>query len=98
MKAILDNYSHLFAIRGITRDLNSEKSKALVEKGVEMINANTEDFESLKKAFAGSYGAFIVTDYNPRDIPNKETQKAKNMAEAAKVNSIQNYIKLILYV
>ncbi len=73
VKAILEKYSHQFAIRGVTRDLNSEKSKALVEKGVEMVTANTEDVESLKKAFAGSYGAFIVTDFNPHDGPDKET-------------------------
>ncbi len=53
-----------------------------------MITANTENVDSLKKAFSGSYGAFIVTDFNPQDGPDKESHKAKNMAEAAKVKFI----------
>lgn len=34
----------------------------LVKRGVEVVEAELDDVESLKNAFAGSYGVFAVTD------------------------------------
>jgi uncharacterized protein YbjT (DUF2867 family) len=40
-----------FQIRGITRNVNSEKAKALYAKGVEMVVADLDNKDSLMKAF-----------------------------------------------
>jgi uncharacterized protein YbjT (DUF2867 family) len=40
-----------YDVRGVTRDINSDASKALRSKGVEMIVADWNDEQSLVKAF-----------------------------------------------
>ena len=52
-EAILSDPNGGFAVRAITRDVNSDKAKALQAKGAEVVAADIDDVESLKKAFAG---------------------------------------------
>ena len=50
-------------IRGITRNPNSDASRALSAKGVEMVAADLNDTESLIRAFEGANAIFAVTDF-----------------------------------
>ncbi|KAK6369368.1 hypothetical protein LTS17_009711 [Exophiala oligosperma] len=50
-------------VRGVTRDITSEKSRALSSKGVEMVEANLDDVSSLVRAFDGAQVVFSVTDF-----------------------------------
>ena len=50
-------------IRGLTRDPNSESSKALAAKGVDMIKADLHDPSSLIQGFKGANLIFSVTDF-----------------------------------
>ncbi|KAK7923598.1 hypothetical protein PG985_007669 [Apiospora marii] len=50
-------------VRGLTRDPNSTKVKAWVEKGVEIVNGDLDDIESLKDAFQGAHAIFAVTEW-----------------------------------
>lgn len=61
VQAIMNDKSGEFAARAITRDVNSDKAKALAKQGVEVVAADADNPESLKKAFAGAYGAYCVT-------------------------------------
>ena len=61
VRAILDDPAGGFAARAITRDVNSEKAKALARAGAEVVAADVDDAASLKRAFAGAYGAYCVT-------------------------------------
>ena len=54
--AILNDASGGFALRAITRKTDGDKAKALAAKGAEVVKADLDDVESLKKAFAGAYG------------------------------------------
>jgi uncharacterized protein YbjT (DUF2867 family) len=56
VRAILSDLSGGFAARAITRDVNSDKAKALARLGAEVVAANVQDIESLKRAFADAYG------------------------------------------
>ena len=51
VKAILNDQSGKFKARAITRDANSDKAKRLFDLGAEIIEADLDDKESLKKAF-----------------------------------------------
>ncbi len=46
-----------FAVRAVTRKVDSDKAVALAAAGAELVSANLDDVESLKVAFAGAYGA-----------------------------------------
>jgi hypothetical protein len=50
-------------IRGLTRDTNSEKSQWLASQGVEMVQCNLHDPESLKEVFKGANLVFSITDF-----------------------------------
>ncbi|KAK4186711.1 hypothetical protein QBC35DRAFT_386600 [Podospora australis] len=52
-----------YAVRGLTRNVLSEASQALKALGVEMVTAELDDVESLKRAFKGANLIFSVTQY-----------------------------------
>jgi uncharacterized protein YbjT (DUF2867 family) len=91
-RAILADPNTGFAVRALTRDANSEKAKALAREGAEVVATDVDDPESLKKAFAGAYGAFCVTFYWAHFSPEKELTEAKSMAEAAKQAGLKHVI------
>ena len=93
-QAILNDPNGGFAVRAITRDVNSDKAKALKAKGAEVVAADIDDVESLKKAFAGAYGVYGVTFFWAHFSPEKENQGAKNIAAAGQVvgESLRNAI------
>ena len=91
-RAILADPHGGFAVRAITRDVNSEKAKALAKAGAEVVAADVDDVESLKRAFAGAYGAFCVTFFWVHFSPEKEIAEVRNMAEAAKAAGLKHVI------
>jgi uncharacterized protein YbjT (DUF2867 family) len=83
-RAILDDASGGFAVRAITRDPSKEKAQALEAAGAEVVKADLDDVESLKRAFAGAYGVFGVTNFWEHFSGEKEKAQAKNIADAAR--------------
>lgn len=81
-----------YKVRGITRNPDSKSSKALIEKGCEMVTANLDDIETLKKAFEGAYGAYVVTNYWEHLDGAKDTQQGKNAVDAAKACGVKHFI------
>lgn len=92
VRAILNDKSGEFTARAITRDANSEKAKKLAALGAEVVQADAEDYESIKKAFEGAYGAFCVTFFWHHFSPEKESAGAKTMADAAKAAGVKHVI------
>jgi len=92
VRAILSDPGQEFAVRAITRDPDSEKAAALAELGAEVVKADLEDVNSLKKAFDGAYGAFCITNFWEHFSPEKEISQAMNMAEAAKAAGVKHTI------
>jgi uncharacterized protein YbjT (DUF2867 family) len=91
-RAILADPSGGFSVRAITRDPNKDNAKALAAKGAEVVSANLDDVESLKKAFAGAHGVFGVTNFWEHFSGEKEKAQAKNIAEAAKAAGVKHVI------
>jgi uncharacterized protein YbjT (DUF2867 family) len=92
MRAILSDPNGGFAARGLTRNVKSEKAKDLAGLGAELVEANVDDVESLKKAFKGAHGAYCVTFFWEHFSPEKEFNQASNMAHAAKHAGLQHVI------
>jgi len=91
-RAILADPSGGFSVRAITRDPNKDGAKALAAKGAEVVSANLDDVESLKKAFAGAHGVFGVTNFWEHFSAEKEKAQAKNIADAAKAAGVKHVI------
>jgi uncharacterized protein YbjT (DUF2867 family) len=81
-----------FAVRAITRKPDGDKAKELAKLGAEVVAANLDDEASLKKAFAGAYGAYLVTNFWEHFSPEKELTQARTMAKAAKDAGVQHVI------
>jgi len=92
VRAIQSDPGGGFKARAITRDPNSDKAKALKDLGAEVVAADIDDEASLRKAFAGAYGAYCVTFFWAHFSPEKEQQNARNMANAAKAAGLQHVI------
>ena len=92
VRAILADKSGDFTARALTRNVNSDKAKALADMGAEVVAADIDDYESLKKAFAGAYGVYGVTFFWEHFSPEKETAQAASIAKAAKENNVQHVI------
>ncbi len=72
VRAILADPSGGFAVRALTRDVNSDKAKALARLGAEVVAANVDDVESMKRAFKGAHGAYCVTFFWDHFSPDRE--------------------------
>jgi uncharacterized protein YbjT (DUF2867 family) len=92
VKAILADPSGGFAARAITRDPNSDKAKELARLGAEVVAGDVDDEDSLKKAFAGAYGAYCVTFFWAHFSPEQETAQAAAQARAAKAAGVKHVI------
>ena len=92
VRAILNDSSAAFGVRAMTRDIHSDKAKELASLGAEVVDADVDDEESLKRAFKGAYGAYCVTFYWAHFSPEKELAQAKALASASKHAGIQHVI------
>ena len=90
--AILGDANGGFACRAITRKTDGDKAKALASKGAEVVKADLDDVASLKKAFAGAYGVYAVTNFWEHFSAEKEIAQAKNIADAAKAAGVKHVI------
>ncbi len=92
VRAILNDSNSEFTPRAITRDVNSDKAKALAELGAEVVAADVENTESLKAAFEGAYGVYGVTFFWEHFSPEKENAHVANLAKAAKEAGVSHFI------
>jgi len=87
-------------IRGITRNVSSEKAQHLTSLGVEMVAADLNDEESLVRAFHGATAIFAITDYyetfrstNMWIAMDVEYLHGLNLAKAAaRTESLEHYV------
>ncbi len=92
VRAILSDPQGGFAARAITRDVTSAKAQDLAKLGAEVVTADVNDVESLKRAFKGAYGVFCVTFFWADFSPENEIAQATNMARAAKDAGVRHAI------
>lgn len=92
VRAILDDKNGPFTARAITRNVDSDKARALADAGAEVVAADLDDVKSLKQAFQGAHGAFCVTNFWEHFKPEKEISQARNMAQAAKDAGVKHLI------
>jgi uncharacterized protein YbjT (DUF2867 family) len=92
VRAVVEDEDSPFAVRALTRNIDSDKAKELARLGVAVVAADLDDLESLERAFAGAYGAYLVTNFWEHFSPEKELAQARNMAEAARSAGLEHVI------
>ncbi len=91
-RAILADPAGGYACRAITRNPDKDNAQSLAKLGAEVVRADLDDIESLKKVFAGAHGVFGVTNFWEHFSAEKEKSQAKNIAEAAKAAGVKHVI------
>jgi uncharacterized protein YbjT (DUF2867 family) len=92
VRAILGDPQGGFAVRAITRNVDSPKARALAEQGAQVAAADLDDEASLAGALAGAHGAYFVTNFWEHFSPDKEQAQARNMVAAAKHAGVKHVI------
>lgn len=83
VRAILSDPQGGFQVRALVRDPKGEKAVELARLGAEIVQADFDDLNSLKQAFAGAYGAYCMTDFSLTATPEQDIARTAKMAEAA---------------
>lgn len=92
VRAILNDKSGEFSVRALTRNLNSDKAKALTELGAEVVAVDIDNYENLKSAFNGAHGVYAVTFFWEHFSAEKESAQAASIAKAAKAAGVKHII------
>lgn len=92
VRSILNDKSGEFTARAVTRDINSDKAKALAELGAEVVEGDVDDAASVDKALEGAYGAYFVTFFWNHFSPEVEIAQAQTFANAAKKAGVKHAI------
>jgi uncharacterized protein YbjT (DUF2867 family) len=73
-----------FAVRALSRSTDSAAARELGKLGAEVVAADLYDVDSLRRAFDGAYGAYLVTPFFTHLSAAKEMEEVGNLVEAAK--------------
>jgi uncharacterized protein YbjT (DUF2867 family) len=92
VRAILADPDGGYTVRALTRDVTSARAQELAKLGAEVVQADNNDPASLEKAFAGAYGAFLVTNFWTHMDAAKEKQEAANLAAAVRKTGVEHVI------
>jgi uncharacterized protein YbjT (DUF2867 family) len=92
VRAILADKSGEFHARALTRDPKSPKAQELQKAGAEVVAADVDDVESLKRAFQGAHGVFGVTFFWNHFSPERETEQGTAIAQAAAATGVKHAV------
>jgi uncharacterized protein YbjT (DUF2867 family) len=90
--AILDDPEAEFTVRALTRNPSSDAARALAARGAEVVTADLDDEDSIRRAFAGAYGAFVVTAYWEYMSTERELAQARAASKAAKAAGLRHVV------
>ena len=91
-RAILADADGGFALRALTRKVESDNARALAAAGAEVVAADNDDEASLVRALQGAHGAYFVTNFWEHVSPDREQAQAAAMARAAKAAGVAHAI------
>ena len=80
-----------YAVRGLTRNPDSERATALSELGIDVVKGDFDDAASLNAAMEGVYGVFAVTNYWEHGF-DREVAHGKGLIDAAQKAAIKHFI------
>ncbi|KAF6827170.1 NmrA family protein [Colletotrichum plurivorum] len=95
-QALLRDKTNSFSVRGITREPSSEKARKLADSGVDVVQADGLDNQSLVAAFRGSWGVFANTNSDDPSIGEKglpsETDVGSDIVDAVVEAGVQVFV------
>ena len=91
--AILNDPTHEFACRAISRKPGADPARVLMIEGAELVQADLDDVEKSDALHSrGAYGAFCVTNFWEHFSAEKELAQARNLADAARAAGVRHVV------
>jgi len=81
-----------YAVRVVSRNPASESAEMLKRRGVQVVKGDLLEPSSLRAAFEGAYGSFLVTNFWDPTQMQKETEIAKAAVKEARAAGVQHFI------
>lgn len=81
-----------FNVRGLTRNTVKEDSQQLIDAGIDMVQGDMDDRDSLDMAMRGVQGVFSVQDPWVAGVDG-EVRFARNLADAALQAGVQHFVQ-----
>jgi uncharacterized protein YbjT (DUF2867 family) len=81
-----------FAVRVPSHEPASDAAKALARRGVEVVKGDLLDAGSLRAAFEGAHGAFLVTNFWDPAQTQSETEIGTSAVKAARAAGVQHLV------
>jgi len=84
-----------FRVRGVTRNPSSDAAERLRKIGVEVVNGNANDINSLQAAYQDAWSAFLVTNFwdtEAKSARDTDWVQGKNMVDAAIASGTVKFI------
>jgi uncharacterized protein YbjT (DUF2867 family) len=92
VRALLADPDSGFAVRALTRNPDAPAARELAALGAEVVRADFHDEPTVRAAFDGAYGAFLVTNFWAHGSAAKETEEIKVLARAAKAAGLRHVV------
>jgi uncharacterized protein YbjT (DUF2867 family) len=92
VRAILTDPARTFTVRAITRNPDGERARALARVGVEVVTADLDDPQSVRRAFRGAHGAFCVTNFWEHFSVEREVAQGRAQADAVAAEGVRHAI------
>nr|XP_061801944.1 nmrA-like family domain-containing protein 1 [Nerophis lumbriciformis] len=80
-----------YLVRGLTRNPNSDRARALMALGAHMVKGDFGDPDSLRSAMAGAYGVFAMTDFWEHGF-NTEVIHGRALVDAAGAEGVEHFV------
>src|SRR5438105_9778017 len=81
-----------YAVRVVSRNAASKSAKALEKRGVRVVKGDLLEASSLRAAFEGAHGVFLVTNFwDPTQMP-KETEIGNAAVKEARAAGVQHFV------
>jgi len=81
-----------YQVRGITHDINSDKSRELKNLGVEMFQCDMKNRDQLRNAMKGAEIVYGVTDFWSKEVREKEYEIGKCLVDCCKEHGVKHFI------
>ncbi|KAH7097938.1 NAD(P)-binding protein [Auriculariales sp. MPI-PUGE-AT-0066] len=90
-----------FAVRAVTRNVNSEKAKALKAAGAEVVQADLDKAETIPPTLVGAYGVSGLTDFwtifptvglDPAKAQAQEEVQGRLLVDASKAAGVKHFV------
>ena len=87
-----------FKVRGVTRNPDSDKAKALIAAGAEVVKGDLGNIPSVEAAVKGAYGVFYVTNFwelfgrDEKTAYEKEIEQGKAVADVCKREGVKHVV------